>query len=288
MAEKEASDLALQEHDRARYFRVDKAKGNYSPAVKAMWRQFINVELPNGDDVGVVAPWNYPGQGEATPERQEQERASDFVFLQLVDRFTLEGRIVSERSGRNYAPALFAEEAEAKVAKLNRVTLKASMLRLFKIGKIKAVDEVLRWKSPAQNRSSLTWWEIGGGTVGDHGGRSVGERWETRWEIIPRTPLCDLPPPTPKAGLASAALGGAAGCSPSPAGQTRPRGSMSVSRGNGEMQMSKDTGKLTATVASTFTAAAAIIMSWLSTMAAASSSVTASSTMNKQPRLPSS
>jgi RecA-family ATPase len=141
MAEKEASDLALQEHDRARYFRVDKAKGNYSPAVKAMWRQFINVELPNGDDVGVVAPWNYPGQGEATPERQEQERASDFVFLQLVDRFTLEGRIVSERSGRNYAPALFAEEAEAKVAKLNRVTLKASMLRLFKIGKIKAVDE---------------------------------------------------------------------------------------------------------------------------------------------------
>jgi hypothetical protein len=54
------------------------------------------------------------------------------------------------------------------------------------------------------------------------------------------------------------------------------------------MQMSKDTGKLTANVASTFTAAAAIIMSWLSTMAAASSSVTASSTMNKQPRLPSS
>ena len=70
MAEKEASDLALQEHERAKYFRVDKAKGNYSPAIKAVWRQFINVELPNGDDVGVVTPWNYPGQGEGTPERQ--------------------------------------------------------------------------------------------------------------------------------------------------------------------------------------------------------------------------
>src|SRR6516162_4410597 len=30
MAEKEANDLGLQEHERAKYFRVDKAKGNYS------------------------------------------------------------------------------------------------------------------------------------------------------------------------------------------------------------------------------------------------------------------
>ena len=141
MTEKEAADLALQEHDRAKYFRVDKAKGNYSPAIKAVWRQFINVELPNGDDVGVVTPWNYPGQGEATPERQEQERTADFVFLQLVDRFSLEGRVASERPGRNYAPGIFAEEAEAKMAKLNKVTLRAAMLRLFKAGKIKAIDE---------------------------------------------------------------------------------------------------------------------------------------------------
>jgi RecA-family ATPase len=141
MAEKDASDLALQEHERAKYFRVDKAKGNYSPAIKAVWRQFINVELPNGDDVGVVTPWNYPGQGEATPERQEQDRTADFVFLQLIDRFALEGRGVSERPSRNYAPALFADEAEAKIAKLNKITLKAAMLRLFKAGKIKAIDE---------------------------------------------------------------------------------------------------------------------------------------------------
>jgi RecA-family ATPase len=141
MAEREATELALQEHERAKYFRVDKAKGNYSPAVKAVWRQFSNVELPNGDDVGVVTVWNYPGQGEGTPERQEQERAADFVFLQLIDRFALEGRGVSERPSRNYAPALFAEEAEAKMAKQNKITLKAAMLRLFKAGKIKAIDE---------------------------------------------------------------------------------------------------------------------------------------------------
>jgi RecA-family ATPase len=141
MAEKEANDLGLQEHERAKYFRVDKAKGNYSPAIKAVWRQFSNVELANGDDVGVVAPWNYPGQGEATPERREHERAAEFVFLQLLDRYTLEGRGVSERPSRNYAPALFAEEAEAKMARQNKVTLKAAMLRLFKARKIRAADE---------------------------------------------------------------------------------------------------------------------------------------------------
>ena len=63
------------------------------------------------------------------------------MFLQLVDRFTLEGRIASERPGRNYAPGLFAEETEAKIARLNKVTLRAAMLRLFKAGKIKALDE---------------------------------------------------------------------------------------------------------------------------------------------------
>jgi RecA-family ATPase len=119
MSERDAQDLALQEHDRAKYFRVDKAKGNYSPAIKAVSCQFINVELPNGDDVGVVAPWSYPGQGEGTPERQEQERAADSMFLQLIDRFALEGRTASDRPARNYAPSVFAEEAEAKMAKLN-------------------------------------------------------------------------------------------------------------------------------------------------------------------------
>ena len=72
---------------------------------------------------------------------QEHERAAEFVFLQLLDRYTLEGRGVSERPSRNYAPALFAEEAEAKMARQNKVTLRSAMLRLFKLGRIRAVDE---------------------------------------------------------------------------------------------------------------------------------------------------
>jgi hypothetical protein len=141
MSEKEAQDIGIQEHDRAKHFRVDKAKGNYSPAAKAVWRQFVNVVLPNTDEVGVVVAWDYLGQGAASPEKEEFERNADFVFMQLLSRFTLEGRIVSDKAGKNYAPTLFAEEAEAKVAKLGRAAIKNAMLRLFKNNKIKAVDE---------------------------------------------------------------------------------------------------------------------------------------------------
>lgn len=140
MSEKDALDLSLQEHDRARYFRVDKAKGNYSPAIKAVWRQFINVQLPNGDDVGVIAPWNYPGQGEGTPEKEELERSAEYVFMQLLHRFTLQGEAVSTKKQGNYAPRIFAKESEARVARLNAILLENAMRRLLQKGKIKSEE----------------------------------------------------------------------------------------------------------------------------------------------------
>ena len=65
MNEKDAEAAGCGEVERLFRFRVDRAKGNYSPAQAATWRQFINVELVNGDEVGVVAPWDFPGQGRA-------------------------------------------------------------------------------------------------------------------------------------------------------------------------------------------------------------------------------
>jgi RecA-family ATPase len=141
MSDQDARDLAIELHHRAQYFRVDKAKGNYSPAAKAVWRQFVSVEIANGDDVGVITTWDFPGHGEATPQRQEQDRKADFVFLQLIDRFTLEGRTVSDRVGANYAPARFAKESEAKLAGLSNAVLAQAMRRLFEAKKVKAVDE---------------------------------------------------------------------------------------------------------------------------------------------------
>jgi RecA-family ATPase len=141
MSDSDAKDLGILEHERARYFRIDKAKGNNSAAAKAVWRQFQNIELPNGDEVGVVMAWDYPGQGQGTAEAAEAERAADHVFMQLLTRFTITGRVASDRGGRNYAPTLFAKEPTAKVAKVNKVMLENAMVRLFAAGKIRAVDE---------------------------------------------------------------------------------------------------------------------------------------------------
>jgi RecA-family ATPase len=137
MNERDAESAGCSEIERLSRFRVDRAKGNYSPAQVATWRQFINVELPNGDDVGVVAPWNFPGQGEQTPEKTAADQKAEYVFLQLLDKFTARGANVSPNSGPTYAPAKFAEEREAKTARVSKAALKAAMNRLLDTDRIR-------------------------------------------------------------------------------------------------------------------------------------------------------
>jgi hypothetical protein len=72
----------------------------------------------------------------ASLDRAAQELKADEVFLALLRRFTLANRSVSDRSGTNYAPALFAKEDEAKKAGFNNKTLADAMRRLFATGKI--------------------------------------------------------------------------------------------------------------------------------------------------------
>ena len=83
MNTKDAEAAGCDEGQRLLRFRVDRAKGNYSPAQVATWRQLVNVEIANGDAVGVVAPWEFPGQGQLTPERASADRKADEVFLHL-------------------------------------------------------------------------------------------------------------------------------------------------------------------------------------------------------------
>src|SRR5262249_37084653 len=129
MTAKDAEQLDIAEHDRGAYFRVDRAKGNNAPPEKAVWRRFTSVELTNTDDVGVVVAWEYPQQG--SPQMAEAERAADQVFMVILVRFTTQGRLVSDRPGPNYAPAVFAQEPEAKAAKLGKRVLTDAMRRLF-------------------------------------------------------------------------------------------------------------------------------------------------------------
>jgi hypothetical protein len=58
------------------------------------------------------------------------------VFLELLKRFTKEGRTVGDKNGHSYAPAQFAKEPEAKDAGLRKEALADAMRRLFAAKKI--------------------------------------------------------------------------------------------------------------------------------------------------------
>jgi RecA-family ATPase len=131
MTEQDAEAVGVPEHERTSYFRVDRVKGNNAPPAKAVWRRFVNVELPNTDEVGVIAPWDFPGQGATTPEMTAAEQAADSVFMQLLVRLTMEGRTVSDKAGTNYAPHVFSQEREAKAARIGKRPLADAMRRLF-------------------------------------------------------------------------------------------------------------------------------------------------------------
>jgi hypothetical protein len=137
MTERDAESAGIPEHERTAYFRIDRVKGNNSPAAKAVWRRFVNVELPNTDEVGVVVPWEFPGQSSPSPEMAAAEHAAETLFMQLLARFTLQGRNVGHNKGSRYAPALFVGEVEAKASKTGKEALAAAMRRLFAKGRIR-------------------------------------------------------------------------------------------------------------------------------------------------------
>jgi RecA-family ATPase len=77
---------------------------------------------------------------------------ADETFLDLLKRFTGEGRKVSHNeNARNYAPATFAKEAEAKKHRLRKADLETAMRRLFEAKKIRAED----YGRPSQPHSRI-------------------------------------------------------------------------------------------------------------------------------------
>jgi AAA domain/Bifunctional DNA primase/polymerase, N-terminal len=65
MSRAEADKAGIDDVDRRLHFRIDSGKANMAPPSAARWRKFASVELPNGDNVGVVTPWAYPAAGSA-------------------------------------------------------------------------------------------------------------------------------------------------------------------------------------------------------------------------------
>jgi hypothetical protein len=139
MSEKQAIEVGITPHDRAAYIRIDRAKGNYSRSGgETRWLTFDNVDLPQGDSVGVLKLWIMPGNdGAAAAEISER---ADAVFLKILRRFNAEGRRASDRKGMNFAPRLFAREREAKEARFGIAALEKAMRRLLNDCRIRMVD----------------------------------------------------------------------------------------------------------------------------------------------------
>ena len=77
-----------------------------------------------------------PEPGILSLPKQAQLETAQKVFLELLSRYNATNRFVSDKRGTNYAPALFAEEEEAKKAGLNKEILKAAMRKLYHDNKI--------------------------------------------------------------------------------------------------------------------------------------------------------
>jgi RecA-family ATPase/DNA polymerase I-like protein with 3'-5' exonuclease and polymerase domains len=77
-----------------------------------------------------------PVSGMNAENRADAEARAEQVFLELLRRFHRENRNVSDRRGTNYAPALFADEPEARASGVTKPMLTGAMRRLFAAGTI--------------------------------------------------------------------------------------------------------------------------------------------------------
>jgi hypothetical protein len=77
MSEDEAGLASVPADQRSFYFRTQNDKANLSPPEKAEWFRMNNVDLANGDQVGVACPWKWPElfDGISTAKAQAVQRA---------------------------------------------------------------------------------------------------------------------------------------------------------------------------------------------------------------------
>jgi len=140
MSVKEGENSGLDELARLSYFRMDRGKSNTAPPSRvATWRKFENVELDNGDEVGVVTAWDHPNNPR---EAHVSDPKAEHVFLELLDKYQTTRKFdVGDRPGRRYAPSLFAEEPEAARSGVGYSHLLKAMNSLLDRGIIR-IEEV--------------------------------------------------------------------------------------------------------------------------------------------------
>jgi hypothetical protein len=95
--------------------------------------------------------WLPPKALSKTERQAEAERKADDLFLDLLRRFSEEGRNVCATKGISFAPAIFVDEPEAKRAKVGKRALAAAMSRLFETKRLRMMTE----GPPSKRRSRI-------------------------------------------------------------------------------------------------------------------------------------
>ena len=73
MTKEEGERAGIEPAKRGFYFRTQSDKANLAPPEAADWHRMNNVDLPNGDQVGVACPWEWPDSFEGVTPRHLQE-----------------------------------------------------------------------------------------------------------------------------------------------------------------------------------------------------------------------
>lgn len=83
MTKEEGERAGIAPDKRGFYFRIENDKANLSPPEAADWHRMNNVDLDNGDSVGVACPWRWPDSFDGVTTwhlKQVQQRVAEGEF----------------------------------------------------------------------------------------------------------------------------------------------------------------------------------------------------------------
>lgn len=99
MTKEEGERANIPPEKRGFYFRTQNDKANLAPPESADWHRMNNVDLPNGDKVGVACPWQWPDSFDGVTTwhlRQVQERVANGKFRKDVQSKSWVGHVVAD------------------------------------------------------------------------------------------------------------------------------------------------------------------------------------------------
>lgn len=146
MTKEEGERAGIEPDKRSFYFRTSNDKANLSPPQSADWHRMNNVDLDNGDSVGVACPWRWPDSFEGVTTwhlKQVQQRVADGKFRKDVQSKSWVGFVIAEVCN------LDSDKARHKVKDILKQWIDTDMLRyveeLDEQRKIKLFVEVGTW-----------------------------------------------------------------------------------------------------------------------------------------------